>query len=411
MTGNANTSAGRDEALLRRWQEETPGCKNVVHLNNAGASLMPAPVVDAIVEHLEREAAFGGYESADSAADAVAAAYSDVARLIGSQPGNVAIVENATVAFNQVLSAIDFRSGDVIVTTRNDYISNQIAFLSLAKRCGVEVVRAADLPEGGVDPESVRTLLRGRRVRLLTASWIPTNSGLIQPVEALGEIAEAAGVPYLVDACQAVGQLPVDVRRLRCDFLSATARKFLRGPRGIGFLYVSDRALKRGDCPLYVDMRGAGWTADNAYELVADARRFENWEFAYSLILGLGAAARYAVEADVERIGRRARTLAAQLREKLRELPGLRVLDRGTELAAIVSVEVSGGSAGELVSLLKKRNINTSSTYRAWALLDMEDKKVSSAVRISPHYYNTEEEIDIVVDAIRSLTSVNGEAG
>lgn len=393
-----------DESLLRRWREETPGCLNVIHLNNASAALMPAPVVAAIIEHLEREAAFGGYESADRAADAIAAAYADVARLVGAQARNIAIVENATVGFNQALSAFDFRSGELIVTTRNDYISNQLAFLSLAKRCGVEVLRASDLPDGGVDPESVRALLRRDRVRLLAVTWVPTNSGLIQPVEALGEIAEAAGVPYLVDACQAVGQIPMDVQRLRCDFLSATARKFLRGPRGIGFLYVSDRALKRGDCPLYVDMRGADWVAENSYQPAADARRFENWEFACSLVLGLGAAARYATLAGVERVGRRARTLAAQLREKLRDLSGLRVLDRGTELAAIVSVEVLGRQAGELVDLLRERHINTSATFHAWAILDMEDKNATSAIRISPHYYNTEEEIEAVVDAIRTLT-------
>src|SRR5207253_2905950 len=194
----------------------------------------------------------------------------------------------------------------------------------------------------GVDPQSVRELLRNPRVRLLAVTWIPTNSGLIQPVEAIGEIAEQAGVPYLVDACQTVGQLPIDVARLRCDFLSATARKFLRGPRGIGFLFVSDRALQRGDYPLYIDMRGAEWRTADTFELMAGARRFENWEFAYSLVLGLGEAARYAAHVGVERGGHRARELASLLRSKLNAIPGFRVLDHGRELAAIVTVEVPG---------------------------------------------------------------------
>ena len=226
--------AAPTEARVDRWRAETPGCSHVIHLNNAGAALMPQPVINAIVEHIQREANFGGYESADDAASAVHDAYAAVASLIGAQPRNVAIVENATVAYFQAVSAFDFRPGDLIVTTRNDYISNQLAFLSLARRQGVEIHRAVDLQSGGVDPESVRTLLRHPRARLLAVTWVPTNSGLMQPVEALGEIAEEAGAPYLVDACQAVGQLPVDVSTLRCDFLSATARKFLRGPRGIG---------------------------------------------------------------------------------------------------------------------------------------------------------------------------------
>src|SRR6266568_468698 len=175
---------------VERWRADTPGCANVIHLNNAGASLMPRPVLRAITDHLQREANFGGYESADDATAAVEDAYATVARLIGAQPRNIAIVENATVAFFQALSAFDFHDGDVIVTTRNDYISNQLAYLSLAKREGVVIERAADQPGGGVDPQSVRELLRKPRVRLLAVTWIPTNSGLIQPVEAIGEIAQ-----------------------------------------------------------------------------------------------------------------------------------------------------------------------------------------------------------------------------
>jgi len=385
---------------LARWRAETPGCANVIHLNNAGAGLMPRPVIDAIVAHLDREANYGGYESADDAADAVRESYESVARLIGAEARNIAIVENATVAFFQALAAFDFREGDIIVTTRNDYISNQLAYLSLAKRRGIEIQRAADLASGGVDPQSVRELLRNPRVRMLAVTWVPTNSGLIQPVEILGEIAAEADIPYLVDACQAVGQLPVDVTRLRCDFLSATARKFLRGPRGIGFLYVADRALQRGDAPLYIDMRGANWIEADRYELAPDARRFENWEFAYALVLGLGAAARYAIDAGVERCSQRAIMLADRLRDRLSQFA--RVLDRGERRGAIVTADF-GRNAAEIVAALRGRGINTSATFRAWAILDMEQKQAESALRISPHYYNSEEEIDAVVETLRRM--------
>jgi selenocysteine lyase/cysteine desulfurase len=389
--------------LLARWRQETPGCANRVHLNNAGAGLMPKCVVDAVVGHLSREANFGGYESADDAAESVEHAYASVADILGTHSRNVAVVENATVAFFQALSAFDFRSGDVIVTTRNDYISNQLAYLSLSRRHGIEIRRAADLASGGADPQSVRELLRNPRVRLLAVTWVPTNSGLMQPVEALGEIAESAAVPYLVDACQAVGQMAVDVARLRCDFLSATARKFLRGPRGIGFLYISDHALERGDHPLYLDMRGADWKAADSFQLTPDARRFENWEFAYSLVLGLGEAARYAARVGIETGGRRARELAASLRAKLGALPGFRVLDRGKELAAIVTVEVPGWHSRDLVDFLRTRNINTSASLRDYAVIDMDEKRAASALRISPHYYNTEAELNILIETLKSL--------
>jgi selenocysteine lyase/cysteine desulfurase len=393
------------DANVKQWRDDTPGCAKQIHFNNAGAGLMPRGVLDVMVGHLNREMNFGAYESADDSEEGVAAAYGNVAKVLGARPRNIAVVENSTVAFFQALSAFDFQRGDVIVTTRNDYISNQLAYLSLARRHGVELRRAADLPSGGADPQSVKELLRDARVRLLAVTWVPTNSGLMQPVETLGEIAKAAGVPYLVDGCQAVGQIPVDVAKLRCDFFSGTARKFLRGPRGIGFLYVSDRALQRGDFPLYIDMRGADWVSANDFAPAPDARRFENWEFAYSLVLGLGEAARYALEVGVERGGKRARELATNLRRKLSGLSGIRVLDRGDELAAIVTVQVAGWDASELSKLLRTRGINTSASLRAYAVIDMDEKGAESALRLSPHYYNTEEEIDRVAEELKAVAS------
>ena len=391
-----------NERILK-WREDTPGVATRVHLNNAGAALMPSRVLGAITEHLQRELLHGGYEAEDEAAESVHNAYAAVAGLIGAAPSNVAIVENATVAFFQALSCFDFQRGDIIVTTRNDYISNQLAYLSLARRCGVAVQRAEDLAAGGVDPDSVRHMLRNPRVRLLAVSWIPTNSGLIQAVEALGEIAAAAGVPYLIDGCQAVGQLAIDVGKLRCDFLAATARKFLRGPRGIGFLYAADRVLERGQYPLYIDMRGATWQTQDSFELAADARRFENWEFSQGLVLGLGEAARYAAEVGVARGGARARELAARIRLKLGDLAGFRVLDHGADLAAIVTVEIRGRHAAGIMNELRARGINTSVAVRDHALIDMDQKRAASALRLSPHYYNTEAEIDRVCDALAQI--------
>jgi selenocysteine lyase/cysteine desulfurase len=388
---------------LQLWRDETPGCANRIHLNNAGAALMPRPVVDAIVRYTQREAQIGGYECAEEAATQIEATYSSVAQLIGAQPRNLALVENATVAFFQALAAFDFQPRDVIVTTRNDYVSNQLAFLSLARRRGVEVWRAADLPGGGVDPQSVRELLREPRVRLLAVTWIPTNSGLIQPAERLGEIASEAGVPYLLDACQAVGAIPVDVCRLRCDYFTATARKFLRGPRGVGFLYVSDRLLQKDAYPLHIDMRGAAWKTADSFELVRDAKRFENWDFAYSLVLGLGEAARYALHAGVERTGGRACALAASLRLALQGLDGIRVLDRGSVLAPIVTLEKAGCDPEQAVRVLRGRGINVSASLRDCAVIDMDEKSATAVLRISPHYYNSEDEIDNLIGALREL--------
>ena len=385
---------------LTRWRSDTPGCAGLVHLNNAGAALVPRPVRDAILGHLALEEELGGYEAADAQAEPIRQAYADVGRLLGAQSRNVALVQNSTVAFAQAISAFDLAPGDVIVTSRSDYASNQIMYLSLARRRGVEVVRAADAPEGGVDPESVRKLVARRRPALVSLTWIPTNSGLVQPVEAVGRICREADVPYLIDGCQAVGQMPVDVGRLHCDYLTAATRKFLRGPRGLGFLYVSDRMLEAGAHPLLVDMHGATWTEADAFELTPDARRFETWEFAYALVLGLGAAARYALEVGLDTARDRARELADYARRRLAALPGVRVLDRGPELCAIVTVAVAGRDTKDIKLELRRRGINTSSPQREDAVIDMDEKRTESALRISPHYYNTKEEIDTAVEAL-----------
>ena len=388
---------------LTRWRSDTPGCESVVHLNNAGAALVPRPVRDAILGHLALEEELGGYEAADAQAEPLRQAYADVARVLGAQARNVALVQNSTVAFAQALGAFDLGPGDVIVTSRSDYASNQIMYLSLARRRGVEIIRAADAPEGGVDPESVRSLVARRRPALVSLTWIPTNSGLVQPVEAVGRICREADVPYLIDGCQAVGQMPIDVGRLHCDYFTAATRKFMRGPRGLGFLYVSDRMLQSGAYPVLVDMHGATWTEADAFELTPDARRFETWEFAYALVLGLGAAARYALEVGLDTAQDRARELADYARGRLATLPGVRVLDRGPELCAIVTVAVAGLDTRDIKLELRRRRINTSSPHREDAVIDMDEKRTESALRISPHYYNTKEEIDTAVEALDEI--------
>jgi selenocysteine lyase/cysteine desulfurase len=401
------TSREATHSRLHQWRADTAGCAHRNHLNNAGAALMPDPVAEAMHAHLELERITGGYEAADFCAAQIEHSYHDLAALLGASAHNVALVANATAGFVQALSTIDFRRGDIIITSRCDYASNQIQYLALQRRHGVSIVHAADLPEGGVDSDSVRDLLYRQRARLVAISWVPSNSGLVQDVEAVGEVCEEFQVPYLVDACQAVGQIPIDVSRLRCDYLSFTARKFLRGPRGIGAMYASDRALERGDYPLYVDMRGARWIAPGEFQIQPSARRFEDWEFPYALVLGQGAAVRYALKVGSETAQARAWALADQVRSGLEGIPGVRVLDRGLQCCAIVTAATRGWNAPDIVRALRERGINTSASSREVGILDFDGKGVESAVRISPHYYNTEEEIGQLTGAMAELASIH----
>jgi selenocysteine lyase/cysteine desulfurase len=396
------------DARLRQWRADTPGCGSRIHLNNAGAALMPTPVLRATIAHLELEADLGGYEAAETCATQIGRCYEDIAALLNAAPRNIAVVANATAGFTQALSTIDFEPGDSIVTSRCDYTSNQIQYLALKKRLGVSVLHAADRPEGGVDPSSVRHLVQQHRCRLVAISWVPTNSGLVQDVQSVGRVCREFEIPYLIDACQAVGQIPIDVTQLGCDYLSFAARKFLRGPRGIGGLYASDRALQRGDYPLFVDMRGAHWLPGDQFEIEPTARRFEDWEFPYALVLGQGAAVRYAMEIGIDTARARAWQLAAHARACLGAIDGVRVLDRGQQQCAIVTASLRGWHADDAVKELARRGINTSASLREYGIIDFDDRRIDSAVRISPHYYNTTDEIEQLAAAVGELVSLSG---
>ena len=388
---------------VHQLRADTPGCTHRIHLNNSGASLMPQPVLDAVQSHIELESRIGGYEAAAEAAPAIAGAYESVAGLLGSNSENVAFTEHATASFVQALSAVRFRPGDVLLTTRHDYVSNQIQYLSLANRWGIELLRAPDAPEGGVDLDAMEELIHKRRPRLVAVTHMPTNSGLIQDVAAIGAMCRARDVLYLVDACQSVGQMPVDPEAIGCDFLSATSRKFLRGPRGAGFLWVSDRVLNSDMEPLFPDLRGADWIDGDLYQPAPGARRFETWEFEWGLVLGTGVAAAYATEVGLEAIQDRVRELAADLRARLPSLDGVRVLDHGAELGAIVTATAEGRDPADLVRELRARGINTSSQTRQDAVIDYDAKGTDGALRMAPHYFNTTEDLDALIGALSEV--------
>ncbi|GGZ50994.1 aminotransferase class V [Streptomyces inusitatus] len=388
---------------IEALRADTPGCRNVIHFNNAGCGLMATPVLDAVLDHLRLEARIGGYEASAARAADIGEFHTEVAALINAAPRNIAFAGSATHAYANALSAIPFEPGDTILTTRDDFVSNQIAFLSLRKRFGVTVVHAPDTPEGGVDVEAMAALMRSLRPRLVSATHIPTNSGLVSPIAEIGRHCRELDLLYLVDACQSVGQYPIDVAEIGCDLLTATCRKFLRGPRASGFLYASDSFLRAGYEPLFIDMHGARWTAPDRYEAVDSAARFEEWEFPYATVLGSAAAVRYARGIGVEAVAHRTPALAARLREALEPIPGVRLLDRGPRLAALVTFAVEGWEPQPFKAAMDARSINSALSFREFAQFDFTAKNVDWCLRLSPHYYNTEWEVDEVAAAVADI--------
>ena len=386
-------------------RNQTPGCKGKIHFNNAGASLMPQSVIDSMVEYINLEAMIGGYEAADKKSIEIAGFYESAGQLLNCSAKNIAFTSSATNSFARALSCIPFQEGDSILLANEDYISNQIAFLSLQKRFKLKILRAKSLRTGGVDVEDMKRLMDIHHPKLVSLTHIPSNTGLVQPVEEVGTCCEERNIYYLVDGCQSVGQIPVDVQKIRCDFFSATMRKFLRGPRGAGFLYVSDKIINQKLEPLFIDMRGADWISVDEYSPCMDARRFEEWELPYALVLGSKAAIAYANNLGLEKIKERNTYLCNRVRKGISEIRGLRLLDIGPELSSIITVEIKGQNSQDVLQGLRNENINTSVGYRSFALIDFAAKDVEWALRISPHYYNTEEEVDILIHALKKYQS------
>ncbi|MDQ0395978.1 aminotransferase class V-fold PLP-dependent enzyme [Labrys monachus] len=386
---------------FERIRSDTPAAGRQSYLHNAGAALMPVSVVAAMKDHIDLEAEIGGYAAADREAERLEAVYDSVARLLNAGRDEIALVENATVAWQMAFYAMPFKAGDRILTAEAEYAANYVAYLQMCRRTGARVEVVPNDASGQLDVAALERMIDGK-VKLISVTWVPTNGGLVNPAARIGTVARTYAIPYLVDACQAVGQMEVDVEAIGCDMLSATGRKFLRGPRGTGFLYVRRSMLHRLEPPM-IDHHAAPWVERDRYRLRGDARRFENWENNYAARLGLGAAVDYALDLGLDAIEKRCRALANRLRAGLSGIDGLRLRDLGRSPSAIVSFTLDGHEAESVVASAAAAGIVIGTSDPASTRLDAEARSLPMLVRASPHYYNTGADIDRLVEHVARL--------
>lgn len=386
---------------IERVRADTPGVANVVHLNNCGAALMPRPVLEAQIAHLSLEAEIGGYEAAEQANAAIEHSYDALARLLNCGREEIAVVENATVGWDMAFYGMKLTAGDKVLTAVSEYASNAIAYLQMARRTGIEIAVVPNDAHGQLDVAALENMIDGR-VKLISVTHTPTNGGLINPAAEIGRVARGAGIPFLLDACQSAGQLPLDVEALGCDMLSATARKFLRGPRGTGFLYVRSSMLERLEPP-FLDLHSAEWTSPDSFTMRPDARRFENWESNIAGKIGLGVAADYACDLGLDAIAQRVQGLAAMLRERLDTLPSVTVRDLGLRKSGIVSFTVDGQAPDAVKAAMAAEGINIHTSSIGSTRYDMDARRLEKVCRLGVHYYNTEAELERFLSCLKRL--------
>jgi len=381
---------------IKEIRADTPGCAEVLHFNNAGASLPPAAVYQAVTDHLKLESRMGGYEAEAHAQERLDRFYPAFAALLNCDPGEIAFVENATRAWDMAFYAIPFEPGDRILTARAEYVSNYLAFLQVARQKDLKIDVVPNDASGQISLDALEEMI-DEDVKLIAITHVPTQGGLINPAEAVGQIARKHNILYLLDACQSVGQMPVDVKKIKCDMLSGTGRKYLRGPRGTGFLFIRRSLIEQLEPP-FIDLHAATWIDKDRFEIRNDARRFENWESYIAGRIGLATAVDYALDIGLEAIQERVQHLAALLRRRLSEFSGIVVRDLGRHRCGIVTFTKENESAPAIQQRLASHRINISVTHARYARLDLDSRGIKELARASVHYFNTEAEIDRFCD-------------
>lgn len=380
---------------------ETPGVENVLHFNNAGAALTPAPVYNAIIAFQQRERDIGANEAREENTDQISKFSTAIGDFIGAKANEIACMENATRAWDMAFYGLPLKPGDTILTAVAEFASNYIAYMQAALRKGVKIKVVPDDEHGQLDIAQLEHMIDGS-VKLISIPHVPTQGGLISPAAEIGRVARKHGIFYLLDACQSVGQMTVDVNDIGCDLLTGTGRKFLREPSGTGFLYIRSGILEKLDPP-FVDFHAADWTSENTFLLREGARRFENGETLNVGKIGLIEAVRYASAIGIDRIEARVQMLAEKLREALRDIRGVIVHDQGVHKCGITTFSKTGIDPDKARKVLLEQKINISISRIGYARLDLGRRGLTNILRASIHYYNTEDEINRFCCAVHRL--------
>ncbi|WP_278488238.1 aminotransferase class V-fold PLP-dependent enzyme [Achromobacter insolitus] len=395
-------SAPLTASTIEALRAQTPGTQTTVHFNHAGASLPSAATLQAIQAHLQREATQGPMEAGVASRELTEKARALAARLLNADPAEVALTGGNSPGWGAAFAALEpWLPGDRLLVGRHEWGGNLAVMRLKAQRAGATLETIPSDDSGCVDAQALEAML-DERVRLIALTWLPANGGLINPAAAVGSVARRHGIPYFVDAAQAVGQLPVDVAQIGCDVLSGAGRKALRGPRGTGLLYVRRGFLDRLT-PAFVDTHSAPLGADGEPVLRPDAARLESAEASLALRCGLANALQEALDIGLPAIRARIDATAESLRAELAAIPGITVLDQGRERSGLVSFNVAGQDAVSVQRAMAAQGITIGSNGVPYTPLDMQARSLTQIARASVSYLTNDAEIDRLLHGLRAL--------
>ena len=387
---------------ILRLRAATPGCAQVIHFNHAGASLPSHATLDAVIDQLQREALGGPMESADNRVQE--RARNAAAALLNAQPEDIAFASSGSAAWSQAFNALGpWQPGERILVGRHEWAGN-LACIAEAVKAGARLEVIPCDAHGAVDPHALAQMIDGQ-VRLIALTWLPANGGLINPAAQIGNVARRHGIPYFIDAGQALGQLPCDVQALQCDVLKGAGRKFLRGPRGMALMYIRPQFLQRL-LPVQRDVLSAPWDGKR-FTLRDDARRFETSEVSLALLAGLANALEEYNRLGAIPVRQRIEQLSSGLRQRLKAIPGLTLRDLGAanQQSGLIAFTLEGWDSVALKQTLAERRINIGANGVAYTPLDMQARGLTNIARVAVSYLNTQEEIDVLLENLTELAA------
>ncbi|MGP6422700.1 aminotransferase class V-fold PLP-dependent enzyme [Pseudomonas pharyngis] len=387
---------------ILRLRAVTPGCAQVIHFNHAGASLPSHATLDAVIEQLQREALGGPMESADNRVQE--RARNAAAALLNAQPEDIAFASSGSAAWSQAFNALGpWQPGERILVGRHEWAGN-LACMAEAVKAGARLEVIPCDAKGAVDPQALAQMIDGQ-VRLIALTWLPANGGLINPAAQIGNVARRHGIPYFIDAGQALGQLPCDVQALQCDVLKGAGRKFLRGPRGTALMYIRPQFLQRL-LPVQRDVLSAPWDGKR-FTLRDDARRFETSEVSLALLAGLANALEEYNRLGAIPVRQRIEQLSSGLRQRLKAIPGLtlRNLGAANQQSGLIAFTLEGWDSVALKQTLAGRRINIGANGVSYTPLDMQARGLTNIARVAVSYLNTQEEIDVLLENLTQLAA------